>query len=86
MSHRAIALAARLHAVLRIGEQAGVFGDPVNEAVRDEGVAAAERESAAACRAERDDGYLAVEVADWHQAAAAADALAGSDARPPMPA
>ncbi len=58
------------HAMLAVGEQVDVGGGPVDDAVRDEGVTAAEGKAVPGRRAQGDAGDLAVQVADLHQAAA----------------
>jgi len=63
-----------LDAMLLVGEQVDILGDPVDDPVGDQGVAAAQREPVPRRRAQRDSRHLAVKVADGHQAAATATA------------
>ena len=59
----------RLHAVVLVGEQVHVLGGQADDPVRDQRVAAAQREAVLAGRAQRDDGHVTVEVIDRHAGA-----------------
>jgi hypothetical protein len=54
-----------------VGDQVYIGCVPVNDPVQDQGVAAAEHESLPGGHVKGDGGYLPLEVADRHYAAAA---------------
>jgi len=60
------------HAVFLVGEKVDVLGGPGDDTVRQQRVAATEREPVPGRRAQGDDSHPAVQIAERHQADAAA--------------